>query len=73
MNAQGLCRRCNLAKEAPGWISARAPDGTVTTTTPTGHTYTSTPPPVLVRLPGQGGSVVELHFVEAWWQHSRAG
>ena len=33
-NAQGLCRRCNLAKQAPGWSAERDPDGTVTTTTP---------------------------------------
>ncbi len=50
-NGQGLCEACNYTKEAPGWISRPAPDGAghqVTTTTPTGHTYTSRPPP----LPG---------------------
>lgn len=50
-NGQGLCERCNHTKQAPGW-SAQArtgPDGThtVTTRTPTGTAYTSTPPPTL--------------------------
>jgi len=43
-NGQGLCEVCNYAKEADGW-SARTVPGprhTVETTTPTGHTYTST-------------------------------
>ncbi|MET1153929.1 DUF222 domain-containing protein [Arthrobacter sp.] len=49
-NGQGLCERCNHAKEADGW-SAKPVDGPrhpVETTTPTGHVYTSTAPP----LPG---------------------
>ncbi|MGW6174972.1 DUF222 domain-containing protein [Arthrobacter sp. NPDC055138] len=49
-NGQGLCERCNQSKEADGW-SAKSVGGarhTVETTTPTGHTYTSTAPP----LPG---------------------
>ncbi len=48
-NAQGLCERCNQAKEAPGWHAAAVPDPDdptrVRTTTPTGHTYDSTAPP----------------------------
>ena len=50
-NLQGLCEECNQAKEAPGW-TARAVPGkarhTVEITTPTGHRYRSTAPP----LPG---------------------
>ncbi|MCQ1953024.1 HNH endonuclease signature motif containing protein [Arthrobacter sp. zg-Y238] len=53
-NGQGLCEACNQAKEAPDW-KARTVDTpgksgphTVETTTPTGHTYRSTAPP----LPG---------------------
>lgn len=45
-NGQGLCECCNYAKQAHGW-SARprpGPRHTVETTTPTGHTYTSTAP-----------------------------
>ncbi|MDQ6755169.1 MAG: hypothetical protein M3017_17645, partial [Actinomycetota bacterium] len=47
---QGLCERCNQAKEAPGWSSRPRPGPrhTVETRTPTGHTYRSTAPP----LPG---------------------
>jgi hypothetical protein len=49
-NGQGLCTACNHAKQAPGW-KARPPDPhdprhTVTLTTPTGHTYHSTAPPL---------------------------
>lgn len=43
-NGQGLCEACNHAKQAPGWRAGPAPGGAVVTTTPTGHTYTSTPP-----------------------------
>ena len=61
-NGQGLCVRCNLVKEQPGWHSrviepgpthrngAPGRDGpphTVEVTAPTGHRYTSTSPPVL--------------------------
>ncbi|WP_258060005.1 HNH endonuclease signature motif containing protein [Arthrobacter sp. ZGTC212] len=54
-NVQGLCEACNQAKEAPGWtarttqdIADHTPDGrhTVVTTTPTGHSYSSTAPPL---------------------------
>ena len=57
-NVQGLCEACNHAKEAPGWSAepvAAGPPGesghmrhTVETTSPTGHRYRSTAPP----LPG---------------------
>ena len=43
-NSQGLCAACNLAKEADGWTSAPCVDGTVETTTPTGHRYLSPVP-----------------------------
>ncbi|NIZ91050.1 DUF222 domain-containing protein [Kineosporiaceae bacterium B12] len=47
-NGQGLCEACNHTKELPGCRSARDPDtGTTTLTTPTGHAYASSPPPVL--------------------------
>ncbi|WP_143588006.1 HNH endonuclease, partial [Tersicoccus phoenicis] len=48
VNGQGLCERCNHAKEAPGWdaVPVDGPRHTVVTTTPTGHTYTSTAPPI---------------------------
>ncbi len=43
-NGQGLCEHCNYAKEAAGWSAQTIPGPrhTVETTTPTGHTYTST-------------------------------
>jgi hypothetical protein len=45
-NAQGLCEACNYAKDAPGWRARPGPDGTVETTTPTGRTTSTRPPPV---------------------------
>ena len=64
-NGQGLCVRCNLTKEQPGWHARVTEPGplhgsstadtsphTVETTTPTGHRYTSTAPPL---LPISGG------------------
>lgn len=51
-NGQGLCEACNYAKQARGWwhdVGTGPPRRhTVTVTTPTGHRYTSTAPP----LPG---------------------
>lgn len=45
-NGQGLCEACNYAKAAPRWRARPGPGGTVTTTTPTGHTRTTRPPPI---------------------------
>ncbi|WP_459385141.1 HNH endonuclease [Arthrobacter humicola] len=49
-NAAGLCEACNHTKETPGWTahSAPGPRHTLEITTPTGHSYHSTAPP----LPG---------------------
>jgi hypothetical protein len=49
-NGQGLCAACNYTKEIPGWTTTGAgPPGphAVRVTTPTGHSYDSTAPPVL--------------------------
>jgi hypothetical protein len=43
-NGQGLCQACNHAKQAPGWRQEVDDQGTVTTTTPTGHRYQSQSP-----------------------------
>lgn len=62
VNGQGLCERCNYAKEAANWqVSTSVDDGvhTAETTTPTGATYRSTAPP----LPGP--SVIHISEVEA--------
>ncbi|MGA8847222.1 MAG: DUF222 domain-containing protein [Nocardioides sp.] len=52
-NTQGLCQACNHAKQAAGWAArprpGPTPQHTVETTTPTGHTYTSTAPPARPR------------------------
>ncbi|HEX5562274.1 MAG TPA: hypothetical protein VFX52_11575, partial [Nocardioidaceae bacterium] len=43
------CEACNYTKDTPGWHARAHLDDTgtptVVTTTPTGHTYTSHPPP----------------------------
>lgn len=52
-NGAGLCQRCNLAKEAPGWeaavraASATRSRHTIDTTTPSGQRATSDAPPLL--------------------------
>lgn len=53
-DGQGLCEHCNYVKQAAGWRARPRPSPhpgappEVQVTTPTGHTYTSTAPP----LPG---------------------
>ena len=64
-NGQGLCEQCNHTKQAPGWRARPRPGPrhTVEVTTPTGHTYDSTAPP----LPGAAAaspSRLEAHFTE---------
>jgi len=53
-NGQGLCVRCNLTKQLPGWRAAsgggagrRAGPHRVVTMTPTGHAYESLAPPLV--------------------------
>lgn len=45
-NTQGLCARCNLAKQAPGWraTTVALSRHTVETVTPTGHVHRSRAP-----------------------------
>ena len=71
-NGKGGCECCNYAKQAPGWQSRPAPDGAITTRTPTGHHYRSdlpdpprgTParrrPPT--RRPGHHHFVIDLRW-----------
>jgi hypothetical protein len=56
-NGQGLCEQCNHAKQAAGWRARPRPGPrhTVETTTPTGHTYTSTAPPARAPTGAPGG------------------
>ncbi|MFC9352260.1 HNH endonuclease [Arthrobacter sp. NPDC057013] len=56
-NGAGLCEACNHTKELPGWtVKPRpGPRHTIEITTPTGHSYQSTAPPLPgTRLPGTG-------------------
>ena len=61
-NGQGLCAACNHTKQAHAWLARPGPAGaghTVELTTPTGHTYTSRPPPA----PGQPWRATQLTAV----------
>lgn len=64
-NAQGLCEACNYAKEAPDWRSRPRPGPrhTVEITTPTGHSYRSTAPP-LPGTPARVRSDLETYFAD---------
>ena len=63
-NGQGLCERCNYTKMAAGWTTRTAPDGIgVITTTPTGHTIRSDPPPPPRSQPWQGHSTLEARLL----------
>ena len=67
-NGAGLCEACNHTKELPGWSSRPRPGPrhTLEITTPTGHSYQSTAPP----LPGTGpGSAREAQLRDP---HGRA-
>ena len=57
-NGAGLCESCNHTKELPGWKAQPRPGPrhTIELTTPTGHSYHSTAPP----LPGSGLSPAGL-------------
>ncbi|MFC6509911.1 HNH endonuclease [Promicromonospora citrea] len=63
-NAQGLCVRCNHAKQAPGWVQRLSgEDGpeVAETVTSTGHTYASVlprPPRALGRAAPRGGAIL---------------
>lgn len=44
-NGQGLCESCNHAKTAHRWRARPGAEGAVTTELPSGHTWTTSPPP----------------------------
>ncbi|MFJ4169047.1 HNH endonuclease [Paenarthrobacter sp. NPDC089714] len=58
-NAAGLCEHCNHTKENPGWSTKPEPGNRhqLTVTTPTGHHYSSTAPP----LPGSAARSQRHH------------
>ena len=63
-NGQGLCEACNYAKQSPRWRARPEPDGSVTTTLPTGHTHSTRPPP-LVTVRRRGLPVLTIDYVLA--------
>ncbi|QDY90805.1 DUF222 domain-containing protein [Arthrobacter sp. UKPF54-2] len=64
-NGAGLCEACNHTKETPGWNAQTRPGSrhTLQLTTPTGHSYYSTAPP----LPGTG--VAPRPQLRSWLRH----
>jgi hypothetical protein len=79
VNGQGLCVRCNLVKEQPGWMADVVDPGptagsgqphTVAITTPTGHRHTSTAPPL---LPGLAPRRESRSPLESWLDLRLAG
>ncbi|MCQ4362482.1 HNH endonuclease, partial [Mycobacterium gordonae] len=52
-NGQGLCERCNYAKESPGWTVTTHDENGIHTTefiTPTDARYRSAAPPIYPRI-----------------------
>ncbi|HEY5150118.1 MAG TPA: HNH endonuclease signature motif containing protein, partial [Mycobacterium sp.] len=63
-NGQGLCERCNYTKMTPGWTTKADADGIgVITTTPTGHTIRSDPPPPPKSQPWADHSPLEARLL----------
>jgi hypothetical protein len=64
INSQGLCEACNYTKQAPGWRARPGPGDrhTIITTTPTGHSYHSTAPPLPGHCPPPRSSKLETYF-----------
>ena len=55
-NGNGRCEACNLTKDLAGWSTEIQGDGTIVTTTPTGHRHTSRPPQPPRSRPGSAPS-----------------
>ncbi|WP_404348947.1 HNH endonuclease [Phycicoccus jejuensis] len=67
VNAAGLCARCNLVKESPGWqvVVVRGSPHELEVRTPTGHRHRSLSPPLLgwgSDPPPDDESVLEGHL-----------
>ncbi|HEX9089375.1 MAG TPA: DUF222 domain-containing protein, partial [Arthrobacter sp.] len=62
-NGAGLCEACNHTKETPGWSSRPRPGPrhTLDVTTPTGHSYQSTAPPLPGSPPSEAAASRERH------------
>jgi hypothetical protein len=65
-NIQGLCVRSHLAKHHPGWRVTGDADGVVTWQTPTGHQYSSLPPPATGYGSGPPGELDGPLDLPAW-------
>jgi Domain of unknown function (DUF222) len=62
-DGQGLCEACNYARTAHAWRAVLHPDRVVETITPTGHSYTSRPPPAVgYHPPARADSALEQYL-----------
>src|SRR6476661_5669362 len=59
-NGNGRCEACNLVKDLAGWSTDIQGDGTIVTTTPTGHRHTSRPPRPVRSAPWQPTTLTTL-------------
>jgi hypothetical protein len=61
-NGNGRCQACNLTKDTHGWTTKVTADGTIITTTPTGHQRSSRAP----RPPRSGPWLPVIHIDIQW-------
>ena len=71
-NGNGRCTRCNLTKDLRGWAT-RVQDGTIVTTTPTGHQYRSRAPKPPTSAPWTSTTAPRLPAVEVDLQWPGSG
>ena len=61
-NGNGRCARCNLTKDLHGWATKVTADGTIITTTPTGHQHSSRAP-----RPPRSGPWLPAVYMDIQW------
>jgi hypothetical protein len=71
-NGNGRCTRCNLTKDLRGWAT-QVQDGTIVTTTPTGHQYRSRAPKPPTSAPWTSTTAPRLPAVEVDLQWPGSG
>ncbi len=70
-NLQGLCERSHLAKHHPSWHVHGDATSVVTWTTPTGHRFTSTPPPATGYGTGPPRQLDDTIDLPGWLSHTQ--
>ncbi len=70
-NLQGLCERSHLAKSHPGWAVTGDANTAMTWHTPTGHRYTSLPPPATGYGTGPPAELDNPLNLPEWLSHTQ--